>query len=331
MIRQVARQQVPVTSQRGLPARLVALGLAALAACTSRDAKSPPASAAQDTAVAAAVVVDSSKPQPREGWSAAYGDAVYLPATDGGAQIVLPPVHNDSVPPPAAAPVPAGAAPASIDLFAVGGLVRTVALGEFAAAAQADVAQGCDAWPVVPIRDATASAPPRWRIGLLHGVATPVPTDSLGGLAPNDAAALVVAINRAAAGRLDDSTSALRGVPFAVTKAYRLRYASDTETVVAVVERRLNVEASPKVERTTLILEKPPTAKSFAVVWRDAQYVSEDDLIAVDVLAAVRFSAAGRDAVFLSLDFGDGSTTELLERNADGRWGVRWMSAYTGC
>jgi hypothetical protein len=91
------------------------------------------------------------------------------------------------------------------------------------------------------------------------------------------------------------------------------------------------MEASPKVERTLLVLERLPKVKRFTAVWRDTQYATEDDLIAVDLLGVVRLHGVNRPTVFLGLDFGDGSRVQMLQRTDGGIWSLRWASAYTGC
>ena len=264
-------------------------------------------------------------------WDTANGSALYLPGDGNLAQVVVPPVLDDRVPRPDSAALPNGAAPALIDLFAPGGKVGTVSLGEYVSANQPMIGEGCDAWVTVPLANASAIGLKSWRIALQAGVAQPMTTDSLGNLSRADSAMLVVAINKAAALLPLDSGGVLRRVPFGVTKAYRLRLTGDVEAVIAVVERRLNLEASPRVERTIVVLERPPKVKVFSAVWRETQYATEDDLIAVDLLAVVNLRASGRPTVFLGLDFGDGSRVEMLERSAIGIWSLRWSSAYTGC
>jgi len=310
---------------------LLSFSAACFLASCAKDQPEPKSAAGRVVAPDAMVPVDSVAKPTVARWDAANGSAIYLPGQGGAAQVVLPPVVDDSVPRPNGASMPIGAAPASIDLFAPSGKVATVSLGEYASANQPLVGAGCDAWATVPLRDASAIGLQSWRIALQAGVAQPMPTDSLGSLSRADSAMLVVAINKAAALLPLDSAGVLGRVPFGVTKAYRLRFAGGVEAVIAVVERRLNLEASPRVERTVLVLERPPKVKGFSAVWRETQYAAEDDLIAVDLLAVVNLRASGRPTVFLGLDFGDGSRVEMLERSAGGIWSLRWSSAYTGC
>jgi hypothetical protein len=275
--------------------------------------------------------VDSTTTVVQTRWNAADGSAIYIPGEGGVAQVVLPPILDDSVPKPASASLPAGAAPASVDLFAPFGRLGTVSLGEFAASAQPEVGEGCDAWPVVPVRDAAGGSTQGWKLALQAGVAEPIRADSIGTLSRSDSAQLVVDINKAAALLPLDSAGVLRRVPFSVSKAYRVMFPGDVEAVIAVVERRLNMEASPRVERTVLLLERPARTKAYNAVWRDTQNATEDDLIAVDLLAVVTLHKEPNPTVFLGLDFGDGSRVQMLQRTAGGIWSLRWSSAYTGC
>lgn len=302
----------------------------AVAACT-KDQPEPKVVATTPPAAPMTKPADSTTTVLRARWNDNDGSAIYLPGAAGFAQVILPPVLDDSVPKPGATVLPAGAAPAAVELFAPSGRVGTAQVGAFASATQPEAVEGCDAWPVVPLRDATGAALPGWRIALQAGVATPTHTDSIGGLSRSDSAELVVQINKAAAQLPLDSAGVLRRVPFSVTKAYRLRFPGDVDAIIAVVERRLNMEASPRVERTVLVLERPPKVKSYSAVWRDTQYASEDDLIAIDLLTIVTIRGEQRPAVFLGLDFGDGSRVQMLQRSPGGIWSLRWASAYTGC
>lgn len=247
------------------------------------------------------------------------------------AQVILPPILDDSVPKPKSAIVPASAAPASVDLFAPSGRIGTISVGEFASSSQPELGEGCDAWPVVPLRDNSGVPLGAWRIALQAGLAEALHADSLGGLSRADSAQMVIELNKAAGLLPLDSAGELRRVPFGVTKAYRLRLPGEVEGVIAVVERRLNSEASPRTERTLLVLERQPRVKAYTAVWRDTQYAAEDDLVAVDLLGVVQFYANHLPTVFLGLDFGDGSRVQMLQRTVGGIWKLRWSSAYTGC
>jgi hypothetical protein len=315
--------------RRGAWSRFVVLS-AVVAGCT-KDAPPPAKPPVVTDSVPTVVAADTQPTAIVTRWDGAAGAALYVPGDNGVAQVVLPPVVDDSVPKPGAAVLPAGSAPASVELFAPGAKLGAATLGEFVRSSQPEVSEGCDAWPVVSVREATEGASKNWRIALVAGVAQAVGLDSIGALPRRDSAQLVVAINRAAAQLTLDSAGVLRGVPFSVGKAYRMKLAGDVEVVITVVERRLNMEASPRVERTVLILERAKGAKGFSATWRDTQYATEDDLIATDLLTVVMLKGSPMLTLFLGQDFGDGSRVEMLQRAPGGGWSVRWASAYTGC
>ena len=326
-------QRVRVTGRFSLlqaPA-LVLVATLALADC-GKDMPEPKADSAARPSDSTTVVGEPSvAPLSVVFWDAQDGSAIYLPAEGGGAQVILPPVLDDSVPKPSSAVLPPDAAPAKVDLFAPSGLIGTVSVGEFAGGAQTAVSAGCDAWPVVPVRHGLGNPSLHWRIALQHGVGEPMHADSIGGIARTDSALLVVDINKAAALLPLDSSGVMRRVPFGVSKAYRFKLPGNVDVVVTVVERRLNLEASPRVERSVLILERVAGTKTFKAVWTETQYATEDDLIAVDLLGVVAMRATGRPTLFLGQDFGDGSRIQMLQRDGAGKWSVRWASAYTGC
>lgn len=331
----VMLQNFPVRSGSGRLSlrQFTPLGLAVLlvtAGCT-KDRPEPRAASNAPAIAPVTKGVDSIIPAIVARWDATHGTAIYVPGDGGVAQVILPPITDDSVPKPRGALLPIGAAPASVDLFAPVGKIGTVALGEYAPTAQPEVGEGCDAWPVVSLREAAGTSTAGWRIALQAGVANAMHADSLGGLPRADSSQLVIEINRAAGLLPLDSAGVLRRVPFSVSKAYRLKFSGEVDAVVAVVERRLNMEASPKVERTVLVLERQPKTKAYTAVWRDTQYAAEDDLIAVDLLAVIQFKGVTRPTVFLGLDFGDGSRVQMLQRTDGGIWSRRWESAYTGC
>lgn len=330
--RMLPKLPVLAASRVAVPGRLAFwLTTALLTSACSKDVPAPKVTSGATVPTDSVTPPDSAVTPTVPRWDPANGSAIYLPGDGGVAQVVLPPVLDDSVPKPDGAAIPTGAAPASVDLFSPSGKVGTVTLGAYVASGQPTVGVGCDAWAVVPVRDGNGNAPQGWRLALQAGVAQPLSTDSLGSIPRADSAALVIAINKAAAALPLDSAGLLRRVPFGVSKAHRLKLAGDVELIIAVVERRLNLEAAPRVERTILVLERTSATRPLTAVWRETQYATEDDLIAVDLLAVVQLHGVTVPTVFLGLDFGDGSRVQMLQRSTVGVWSLRWSSAYTGC
>lgn len=320
-------------SRRRSPVRALVVTLA-LAGC-GRDQPVPAARPVDslpraDSAPAPAAVA---APDDR-GWFGDAGPALYLPSDAGTVRLVLPTVADDSVPLPHVARVPAGAAATAVELFAASGRVGRGTVGEYVPGSQVAPVPGCDAWPELPLRrDAAATG--KWQVALAEGTATALPLDSATALATGDSTLLVADVIRAtstAAIAGDSAAVALARVPFAVLGARRATLPDGTALVVATVERRVNSEADPRVERTTVVLERARGAGAWTVAWRDRQYVAEDELVSMELLAAVMLRKRG-DAplLFLGLDFGDGTRVEALVRTKPGEWRVGWSSAYTGC
>ena len=321
----------PVTRCRRSRARLVVAGAVALLAGCGKDAPPPRGERASAGAADTAAAADLGMPIDDRGWLAEAGPVLYLPSDAGSVRVVLPRVGDDSVPQPAAAVLPSAAAPAPIDLFGPTGLVGRGSVGAFAADGQTAPVAGCDAWPELPLRRDDAGGVP-WRVGLVAGAAEALVLDSAETLAMRDSASLVRDIVRATATLATDSAAAgLARVPFNVLAAHRARLPDSTELLLAVVERRINSEADPRVERTTLVLERAPGARAHAVAWQERQFVTEDEIVSVEILGALRLVRTRTPLVLLGLDFGDGTRLEVLERTGPGAWRVRWSSAYTGC
>jgi hypothetical protein len=312
----------------------LALAAAATLGGCGKDAPVPAGDSARATVARDSVAMPTPAPtRDDRGWIEAAGPVVYLPSDAGTVRLVLPLVPDDSVPVPTAATIPAAAAPATVDLFGPSGLVGRASVGEYSAASQSVPVPGCDAWPELPVRRDDASAG-RWHVALASGVAEPLGLDSTTALATRDSTRMIADVIRAtatSAATRDSAEALLARVPFAVLAARHGTLADGTELLVATVERRINAEADPRVEQTTLILERARGAKGWTVAWRERQYVAEDELVMVELLGGVRLRATGTPLLFLGLDFGDGTRVETLARVKPGEWRVRWSSAYTGC
>jgi hypothetical protein len=311
-----------------LPAPVGLLALTLASACQ----KDAPAIRADSTGLAKTVIRDSvvaAERPPVDSASLLVGPAVYLPGDAGAAEVILPGVVDDSVPKPANAAVPAVAAPAKIELFSPAGAAGLMAVGAYAREQQPDVPSGCDAWPVVPLRSETSSGK-AWRIALPQGAAAALPMEAIDGRVSRDSSMLAAQITRATSSLVDDPTSAFRRIPFDVLRAWHTVLAGDTSVVIAVLERRVNSEAMARTERTVAVLERTPGAKGYTIRWKDVHAGSEDELVSVELLAAVLHGARKLPTVFLGQDFGDGSRVQMLQRTAGG-WRLVWASAYTGC
>ena len=223
--------------------------------------------------------------------------------------------------------LPAG--PARGDRIAVvdpGGVVRAASIA--AAPPPADSGR-CASWPVVRIALAGREPSP-WTIGFPPDRATPLRVDSLSSLGGRDSSALAAAIARAASISPGDSARGFRGLPFVVRAAWRGTI-DGRRVVIADVERRINQEADPRVERLALIAEESGQGGQLEPVWSERIAGREDAVPTTDLLALLRLPTPEITAAALARIDDTGSLYLLLERTAAGAWTTRWSSADAGC
>ena len=297
-----------------------------LAACEPADrAPPPPAARGADPPVAPA---DTTLSPPPPAWIGALGPMLIV-AGDAPAEGVL--LSLDGAP-DAAAPLAAGD---RVSVITPGGVSRTVTVRN---APPAEEAKRCDIWPVVRLgirRDELAG----WTVAVAPGRATPVALDSVAALPTRDSAATVAAIARAASMLPDDTIAGFRGLPFVVRVAWRVRVgggsaagAAGTTILIADVERRINLEADPRVERIALLAESRDAGR-IDPVWHERAAGREDAVPTTDALAALRLGegVGGQLALILARLDDTGSVYVILARAASGRWEPRWSSADRVC
>lgn len=307
-----------LTAMRPLP--LVALVALALLACerAGRSADSAAAPPLADTA-APADTVGAIAPLPP--WVLALGPYLLVVGETPAEAVVLRITQGDADTLPVS--------PARGERIAVvdpGGVARPARVT--AAPPPADSGR-CASWPVVRIA-AAARDLPAWTIGFAPDRATPLNVDSLAGLAGRDSSALAAAIARAASVVPGDSARGFRGLPFVVRAAWRVTL-EGRGIVIADVERRINQEADPRIERIALIAEEASNQRGqFEAVWFERITGREDAVPTTDLLAVLRLPSGHIAAALARID-DTGSLYLLLERTAAGPWAVRWTSADGGC
>jgi hypothetical protein len=313
--------------------------MAALAAACDRK----PAPVREVDSVAVAVPVPDSVPvtppiPATTTWDAEAGLALVVPGEQGDARVVVPGTG-------AGAGSPADTAAGRADAVLPGEVLllsRTGIAGR--ARAQADAATSGAACPGARLGPASgADALPAWTVGLVlpagSGAPTvrPLPLDSLTGLASADSAALAAGVTRVASGLPVASGTdgrRLRGLPFVVRSAVRLRPDEATHAVAAVLTRALPQEADPVGEVILLVAERAanaaPTAR-WSLAYHERAVGHEESLPASEVLSALRIGSAARSALVVARAGEDGSRYTLLERTAPGRWQVRWVGPTSRC
>ena len=228
---------------------------------------------------------------------------------------------------------------ATLDLFGPAGLVGRATLADpepptprAPAGAPPGTPETCTAWPRARLVPATEPLQP-WTVAFAAGRAEAIPLDSAAALAPADSARLAAEVARIASSAPEtraDSTSPFRGLPFVVREMRRFAPAPGVQAVAADVERRVNQEASQRVEHVLLVAERRATGP-WRAAFLERTAGAEETLELNTVLAAVLLGAERRPTLVVGRDYGDGTAYALVERLGDARWAVRWSSAYAGC
>jgi len=265
------------------------------------------------------------------GWDMAAGPFVVLPTVDGGmvaGSLLLPDAADSSVGDTTG--VGALVGDARVELFARGGRVSVARVAvELSPPGEA----GCTAWPVarlaVDAGDAGVPVPP-WTAAFAAGRVTPIPLDSIEGLAPRDSARLAADLTRLASRLPDDTSATFRALPFVVLRAWRSR-GVDSTFVVALLARRVNQEDDPKEERLVLVVDAPGNeAATWRVGWHERASGHEDELVVAEPLLAFRATGTADVRLLFGRDDGVALGAAVLARRA-GAWRVLWESAIAGC
>lgn len=307
----------------------VTLVTAGLLACDRTPASSRPSDssivvATTPEADSIATIVTAS------GWDVTSGPFVVLPTVDGGmtAGSLLRPeatelTVGDTI------GVGQSIADGRLDLFS-----RSGRIGEARLRVESPprVDPGCTAWPVARLvaPDGTALPSTNWTVAFAAGRATPIPLDSIEGMAPRDSARLAAELTRLASALPDDTSQTFRGLPFVVLRAYRSR-GLDTTFVVATLARRVNQEDSPKEERLVVVVDAVgDDATRWNVAWKERAAGREEELVVAEPLFAYRTTTNKETHLLFGRDDGIALGAAVLARGPRG-WRVQWESAVAGC
>jgi len=192
----------------------------------------------------------------------------------------------------------------------------------------------CPSWPTgrlsPRLQDSVGGAPRSWRIALASGRVDAVVLDSIETLPARDSALLAASLTRLASGLAEDSSSAFRGLPFRVTRAFRSQGITES-FVMGELVRRVPQEDRPLEERVFVVVSASSReASSWRIAWHERVSGREEEVTATEPLAVVQTGSPRHVVVFLGRDDGTGTAVSLLER-VNGRWRVRWESPVTGC
>ena len=297
-----------------------------LAACSPR-----PDRAANDSGAAPeSLRTDTFSARPTSGaWHAVAGRhlLVALESLDS-AFVVLPELTGDSSL-ASSQVVLQGTPPWDYALFAPDGTAGVARL----TSAVGPPRNSCQSWPVtrlLPVSPDTALR--AWTIGLQTGRARGIPYSPLDRLTSRDSARLVIDLTRLASQAPNDTAAAFRGLPYVVRSAYSAVLADSHAFIFGELVRRVNVEANPHEERTTIIGERDVTAAAdvYTLAFSERHMGDEESVPTTELIGLVRLRD-GTNIAFGARDYSDGGTFIMFERGRGARWRLRWQSAYAGC
>lgn len=262
------------------------------------------------------------------GWDTAAGALLVLPTVDGGmvAGSLLRPEATELT---VADTVGVGAAMGDrrVELFARSGKIGSALLSVEAAP---KTEAGCTAWPVARLAIDGGSVATPWTAAFMAGRVTPVPLDSIEGLAVRDSARLAADLTRLASGLPDDTSQTFRTLPLVVLRAWRTA-SLDSGFVVATLVRRVNQEDAPKEERLVVVVNTGSAdAKTWNVAWHERASGHEEELVVAEPLLAFRTARSSDLHLLFGRDDGIALGAAVLTRVA-GTWRVLWESAVAGC
>lgn len=186
---------------------------------------------------------------------------------------------------------------------------------------------GCEHWPLGHLDPVARS----WTVGLRAGRARGVPYAMIEQMSARDSASVVVDLARLASQAPNDTSAALRGLPYVVRAAYRATLGDSLALLVGEVVRRVNVEANPQEERTTVIGERAATDRGpYTLAYSERLRGEEESVPTTELIGLVQLKA-GDYMAFGARDYSDGGTFLMFAREKGKRWRLRWQSAYAGC
>jgi hypothetical protein len=310
-----------------LPAALLlTLISTAFVACDRSRSASPDDSTS--TSVSGGAGSERTEAIANSGWDASAGALLVLPTVDGGmvAGSLLRPEATELT---VADTVGVGAAMGDrrVELFARSGKIGSALLSVEAAPR---TEAGCTAWPVARLAIDGGSVATPWTAAFMAGRVTPVPLDSIEGLAVRDSARLAADLTRLASGLPDDTSQTFRTLPYVVLRAWRTA-SVDSGFVVATLVRRVNQEDAPKEERLVVVVNTGSAdATTWKVAWHERASGHEEELVVAEPLLAFRTTRSADLHLLFGRDDGIALGAAVLTRVA-GTWRVLWESAVAGC
>jgi hypothetical protein len=168
-----------------------------------------------------------------------------------------------------------------------------------------------------------------WGVGFVGRAPTPMPVDSLRGMARADSAALTPVVFRLSSSVPNPPGGRFAGLPFSLVDLWRVHAPDGASIIVATTKRQINQEDSPLEERTLLVAESDATGE-YNLVHSSRSAGPEETVEGSELLAAVSFGP-GQLQLVLSHDYGDETAYGIVERLTRGNWKLRWSSRRFSC
>jgi hypothetical protein len=264
-------------------------------------------------------------------WDTSAGPVMFVRGNSTSEAYVVFPTITDSTPSDAVHFDSALARNTTVELFQRAGGGDAAHVGAMGGG-EWDADQ-CIEWPAAKVQTTSnTDAPTGWTVAFLKGRAKALALDTVEALPHADSAKLAADITRLVSTVPNDTARTFRGIPYSVRTAYRFTPAAGIEAVVADVVRTLNQEANPLEEHTLVVGERPAGSNvPYRLAYREVTAGSDETLESSDVLAAVSIGSPPHVDLVLAREGYESNAYALLERQADGRWKLRWTSAHTGC
>jgi hypothetical protein len=192
-------------------------------------------------------------------------------------------------------------------------------------------AGACVTWPSAEISGArTAGRSGAWRVAAERDSVIPIAVDSLLGMSSADSASLTNAVLSLLPSLPPATDSAMRGIPFTIMRAYRLRV-SGIPVVAAELARTSSTEADPRQQRLFLVGEQHAGASTHQLVYsRDAS--GPADMMPVTELIVALTPQRSRSAILiLGVEGPRGLQLLLVQRTGSRQWRPSWGSVVEFC
>ena len=189
----------------------------------------------------------------------------------------------------------------------------------------------CRVWPLRNVH--TVSGSGTWSVGFVSSSVASVPLDSVDALTARDSMALAAEASRLASAVTASTSPTFQGLRFTAHDIRRFEAAPGVQALAANLTRHVNQEADPKEEQTLLIAERDSgvTSGPYQLAYAERSNGNEEEVSTSEVVAAVRFAAAGPLSLVVARDANDGLAYALLERTGPRHWVARWTSGLAKC